>query len=252
MTVRSTFDATGSRFLVTGAGGVIGRTLVRRIAAVGGTVIAILRDGAAPQGWPDGVITRIVDLSDARSVAELLDDGELADLDVIVNNAGYTTLRAPLLDTTLEEIDAIHAVNVRAPVLISQHAVRYWRAAGRGGSIVNLSSPGAVRAHDDQAVYDGSKGAIDALTRAMAVEWGAYGVRVNALAPARVVGAERISVTDAPLGWSASASDVADAVLWLASDAAGIVSGQIIALDGGLLARLRPGLLPGATGRGHA
>lgn len=241
--VRGRFDATGMRFLITGASGIIGRALVRRVVAAGGTAIAVVRRPRAVEDIP-GVITRVADLSEKQGLEHLLRDPELADIDVLVNNAGHTALRDSLLDTSPESIDLIHAVNVRAPVMLAQHVVRCWRASGRSGSIVNLSSPGAARAHEDQAVYDGSKGAIEALTRAMAVEWGPYSVRVNALAPARVVGDERVAVGDAPLGVSTSADDVADAVLWLASDAAGVITGQVLALDGGLLARLRPAALP--------
>lgn len=240
--IRCGFDARGARFLVTGAAGLIGRDLVQTFTAAGGVVVAVdsnepaLLDAA--KHWPSSVSVIIADLADPAAISELAADPRIRDLDVLVNNAAITYLRHPLLDTSATDLDLVLAVNVRAATLLSQLVVSQWRSRGATGCIVNMSSPGAARAHENQAVYDASKGAVEALTRAMAVEWGSLGVRVNALAPASVQG-RRAPVDDAPLGWSATGRDVADAVLWLASDAAGIVSGQVIALDGGLLARLR-------------
>lgn len=250
-TTRVRFDASGVRFVVTGAAGLVGRALVARLAEVGAEVTAldrtadVLRD--ASEEWPSRVATVIADLSDAEAVAGLADHPGVRNADVLINNAAVTHLTTPLLDTTVADLDAISNVNVRATTLLSQIVVRRWRDDCRSGCIVNMSSPGATRAHDNQAAYDGSKGAIEALTRAMAVEWGALGVRVNALAPARVQ-RERQPVTDAPLGWTSTGRDIADAALWLVSDAAAVVTGQVIALDGGLLARLRPGGLDSTEG----
>ena len=239
---RCEFNAEGVRFLVTGAAGLVGRALVERFASAGATVIAVDRTeqllDAVAADWPAHVGTLAVDLSDAESVERLRDHPYLTDIDVLVNNAAVTHLRSSLLDTSAAELDLIHAVNVRAVTLLSGLVVSKWRESDTSGCIINLSSPGATRAHENQAAYDGSKGAIEALTRAMAVEWGAYGVRVNALAPAQVQD-HRLAVGDAPLGWASTGRDVADAALWLVSDAATIVTGQVIALDGGLLARLR-------------
>ena len=239
---RCSVDAAGLRFAVTGAAGLIGRRLVANFAAAGAEVLALdhaeesLTDAA--QRWPSTVRPIVVDLADPVAIERLADDPDFGAVNVLVNNAAVTYLRDPLLDTTATTLDLIHAVNYRATVLLSQLVVRRWQAVGISGCIINISSPGAARAHEDQAAYDASKGAIEAITRAMAVEWGRLGVRVNALAPASV-GDGRRAVTDAPLGWSATGDDVAAASLWLASDAAVIVTGHVLALDGGLLARLR-------------
>lgn len=240
--IKTNFDAHGSRILVTGAGGLIGRTLVTKFSTLGAQVIAVDRNTeileSAAQHWPNEVLTLAVDLADAESVVLLKNHPYLTEIDVLVNNAAITQLRSSLLETAPADIDLIQAVNVRAVIMLSQIMVRHWITSARGGCIVHLSSMGASRAHENQGVYDSSKGAIDTLTRVMAVEWGKYGIRINALAPA-AVSEVRQPVTDAPLGWASTGLDIANAILWLASDAAMVVTGQIIALDGGLLSRLR-------------
>lgn len=233
-------DLSGAIILITGAAGLVGRGLADAAIEAGARVIAVDRtpELLAEAAFPEAVTPIALDLRDVSAIDELAGHPLLAKVDVLVNNAAVTTVRHALVDIPAADVDAILEVNVRACVLLSRTLVRGWISRSAPGVIVNISSPGALRAHDDQAVYDASKGAIDALTRAMAVEWGAHDVRVNAVAPAAVA-RDRRPAGDVPLGRGAGVDDVAAAVLWLASPSAEMVTGQVLAVDGGLLAQLR-------------
>ncbi len=149
--------------------------------------------------------------------ADLADDEELAELirhvlepshcTILVNNAACLSADKPFLDTTDDDWDTAFAVNVRAVGILSREAIRAWTTSGRPGRIVNISSVGAQRAHRATVIYDATKGAIDALTRALAVEFGPDGIRVNAVAPAAVqrgvhVGRERRRTSPRPFSTS--------------------------------------------------
>jgi 3-oxoacyl-[acyl-carrier protein] reductase len=235
------FDCRGERVLVTGAAGLIGRTLVSRFAAAGAEVFAVDRDeeGLGVFGASPGVTVVAGDL--ARE--EVADDvfarlGRAGGVDVLVNNAAITGYRVPFIDLGAAVWDEVVAANLRTVYLLSARAARYWRSAGRGGSIISLSSPGASRAHEDQSVYDVTKAGIEALSRAIAVELGGAGVRANCIAPASVVGEPR-PAADLPSGRTTSPDEVADAALFLASPASAQLNGHTLHVDGGLLSRLR-------------
>jgi 3-oxoacyl-[acyl-carrier protein] reductase len=236
-----TFDYTGERVLVTGAAGLIGRALVHRFADAGADVLAVDVDAdglkvfdAVPRvATMTGDLSR-EDVADAV-FARLVRDGGL---DVLVNNAAMTELRTPFIDIDADVWDAVIAANLRSAYLLSVRAVRHWRDAGRGGTIVSMSSPGGSRAHDDQSAYDVTKAGIEALSRAIAVELGGLGIRANCIAPASVVGEIR-PATDIPAGRTTAPEEVADAALYLASPAAAQLNGHVLRVDGGLHARLR-------------
>ena len=236
------FDYTGDRVLVTGAAGLIGRTLVSRFAQAGAEVLAVDRDADRLAKTCEGVPRAAAlagDLSQepfADEVFAMLD--QRGGLDVLVNNAAVTHFRVPFEQITSDIWDEVLAANLRSVYLLSVRAVRRWRASGRGGAIVSLSSPGASRAHEDQSAYDVTKAGIEAISRAIAVELGSYGIRANCIAPASVVGEPR-PATDLPSGRTTSPDDVADAAMFLASPAAAQINGHALFVDGGLLARLR-------------
>ncbi|TDC49140.1 SDR family oxidoreductase [Actinomadura sp. KC345] len=235
------FDFTGERVLVTGAAGLIGRALVHRFADAGAGVLAVdvdaeglkVFDGAPRVDAMPGDLAR-EDVADAVFDRLRRDGG----LDVLVNNAAMTELRTPFIDIDAEVWDAIIAANLRSAYLLSVRAARYWRDNGRGGAIVNMSSPGGSRAHDDQSAYDVTKAGMEALSRAIAVELGGIGIRANCVAPASVVGEVR-PATDIPAGRTTAPEEVADATLFLASPAAAQFNGHVLRVDGGLHARLR-------------
>jgi 3-oxoacyl-[acyl-carrier protein] reductase len=237
------FDYWGERVLVTGAAGLIGRALVCRFAGAGADVLAVDRD-------PEG-LTAVKGVPRVTTVAGDLAREDFADeifariertggLDVLVNNAAITWHRLPLIDIDADVWDEVIAANLRSVYLLSVRAARHWRDARRGGVIINLSSPGATRAHENQSAYDVAKAGMEALTRSIAVELGEAGVRAVCVAPASVVGDVR-PTTDLPSGRTTAPEEVADTALFLASPAAGQFNGSTLFIDGGLLARLRTG-----------
>ena len=242
MTIR--FD--GQRVLVTGAGKGIGRAIAHALADAGATVIALSRSAADLARLREEIACETIacDLSDtaaARAAAE-----RAGSVDLLVNNAGISVPQS-LLDTTAEAFDRTMAVNVRAALLVSQVVARDWIARRHPGAIVNLSSQASQAALADHASYCASKGALDALTRVMALELGPHGIRVNALNPTVTLtpmgemawsdpAKSGPMLAKIPLGRFARPEDIADAVVFLLSGRATMISGACVPVDGGFLA----------------
>jgi 2-keto-3-deoxy-L-fuconate dehydrogenase len=220
------------RALVTGAGSGIGAAVARRLAADG---LDVVRADARDPG-EGGVI---LDVRDEAQVAPAM-----RDLDVLVNVAGIgSTTTAP--DTPLEVWDDVFAVNARGTFLCCKHAIPGMAARG-GGSIVNIASVGALVGLRNRAAYCASKGAVVALTRALAVDHVADGVRVNAVCPGTVdspwvrrlveESGEALEALRArqPMGRLGTTEEIADAVAYLVS--AEFATGTILTIDGGLTA----------------
>jgi 2-keto-3-deoxy-L-fuconate dehydrogenase len=228
----------GKRALVTGGGSGIGAAVARRLAAEGAEVIVA---DLSPAAVADelGVQAVVLDVRDEEQVADAL-----ADLDVLVNVAGIgSTTNAP--ETTLEVWENVFAVNARGTFLCCKHAIPGMAARG-GGSIVNVASVAGLVGLRNRAAYCASKGAVISLTRALAVDHVADGIRVNAVAPGTVdspwvrrlvedVG-ESLDALRArqPLGRLGTPEGIADAVAYLA--AAEFVTGSVLVIDGGLTA----------------
>ncbi len=173
-------------------------------------------------------------------------DQKLGRLSVLVNNAGIVDRAARVDELSLERIERMLAVNVTGSILCAREAVKRMstRHGGAGGSIVNLSSIAAKLGAPGQYVdYAAAKGAIDVFTIGLSKEVGAEGIRVNGVRPGVIKTeihasggdpgrAERIGVT-APLGRAGEAEEIANAILWLASDEAAYVSGAILDVSGG-------------------
>jgi 2-keto-3-deoxy-L-fuconate dehydrogenase len=220
------------RALVTGAGSGIGAAVARRLAADG---LDVVRADARDPG-EGGVI---LDVRDEAQVAPAM-----RELDVLVNVAGIgSTTTAP--DTPLEVWDDVFAVNARGTFLCCKHAIPGMAARG-GGSIVNIASVGALVGLRNRAAYCASKGAVVALTRALAVDHVADGVRVNAVCPGTVdspwvrrlvdESGETLETLRArqPMGRLGTTEEIADAVAYLVS--AEFATGTILTIDGGLTA----------------
>jgi 3-oxoacyl-[acyl-carrier protein] reductase len=241
---RAEFDYSGERVVVTGAAGLIGRALVSRFAGAGAEVLAVDRDADglkvfADKAFPGSVSTLAADLAEEEAAEEVFARLDAAGgLDVLVNNAALTEYRTAFIDIDTATWDAVMGANLRSAYLLSVRAVRRWRDAGRGGAIINMSSPGGARAHEDQSAYDVTKAGLEALARAIAVELGGLGIRANCIAPASVVGGIR-PTTDIPSGRTTTPEEVAEAALFLASSAASQINGHVVRVDGGLHARLR-------------
>jgi NAD(P)-dependent dehydrogenase (short-subunit alcohol dehydrogenase family) len=238
----------GRRALVTGASRGIGAAVAAGLAAAGADVVLSGRDRAALTSVAESLPTRTAvipaDLADAAAVEALaaaaLDafDG----LDVLVNNAGIT-FPERAADLTVAAWDATLAVNLRAPALLGAR-IGAAMAADGGGSIVNISSLAGLRALPEHYAYSASKAALNMATKVLALELGPAGVRVNAVCPTVVLtemgqqvwGEQEKAapmLARIPLGRFGVPADVADAVVWLASDASAMVNGAEIPLDGG-------------------
>ncbi len=233
--------------VVTGGAKGIGLATVRRFAALGDEVVALGRDRTALDRAPGRGV--VCDVTDEGAVAATID--ALGPVDVLVNNAGMAE-SAPLQRTTLESWRAHFEVNATGAFLCLRAVAGAMRSRG-AGAVVNVASTAGRTGSPYTAAYTASKHALVGLTRAAAAELGPKGVRVNAVCPtfvrteltarsvARIVDSTQRSAQEAeaalasasPLGRLLEPEEVADAIVWLASDAAGAINGQAIVIDGG-------------------
>jgi 3-oxoacyl-[acyl-carrier protein] reductase len=238
----------GKVAIVTGAGGGIGRGIAARFAEEGARVVVNDVNEATARAVADEVdgLAVAADVSSAADVERLFDSAisELGGVHVLVNNAGLIDVERHFLDADEAWWDRVIAVNLKGQFLCAHRAAQ-WMARNGGGAIVNLSSGGARAAHRGMVAYDASKGGVEAMTRAMALDLGPYGIRVNAIAPGSIdvrgftpeQAAEKGETI--PLGRVGYPDDVAGPALFLASDDARYVTGVAISVDGGLIAQQR-------------
>lgn len=274
MNISARFDSIVGRYpelkgqvaVVTGAAKGIGQGIAIRLAAEGMRIVAGDIDGDAlattvgslrEQGAT--VLGFHGDLSQTEEIDRLFHETleTLGTVDLLVNNAADLNRRR-LLDEHEELLERQLATNVRGPYVCSQRAAAIMREAG-GGAIIHISSVGALRAHHRGFPYDVTKGAINAMTMAMAVDLGEYGIRVNAIGP----GVTRTYLTEAsttpadrrateagiPLQRSGTVDDIGALVAFLSSSEASYITGQVIYVDGGITAQLSP-RGPGALEKG--
>ena len=254
----------GKIALVTGGRGGIGRAICARFVREGASVYAAdLSEGGSLAGDGTGEFLKL-DVSDEISVTQAIGAVREAHgrLHILVNAAGIE-IEKTIEETTLEEWNRSFAVNVTGTFLTSKHALPLMRAAAKGGataSIINFGSYDGFIADPGLAAYCATKGAVHALTRAMACDHGPEGIRVNAVCPGYVDtpmlqsffagdgsggGGKTIdqlqqAVRDVhPLRTYGTPEDIANLVNWLASDEARYASGQLWVLDGGLSAQVQ-------------
>lgn len=241
----------GKVALVTGAGGGFGEGIARVFAREGARLVcADLRADAAERVAAEtGGIAIAGDVSRSGDVAQMvaLCTERLGGLDIVVNNAGTTHRNRPMLEVDEAMFDRIYAVNVKSLYWMAQAAVPVFRAQGRGGSIVNISSTAGLRPRPGLVWYNGTKGAVNIITQSMAAELAPDRIRVNAICP--VMGAtglleEFMGAPDTPenrarflgtipLGRMSTPADIANACLWLAEEASEFITGVLLPVDGG-------------------
>jgi NAD(P)-dependent dehydrogenase (short-subunit alcohol dehydrogenase family) len=236
-------DLTGRVALVIGGTRGIGEAIVRRLAEAGARVATMGRTADEKADGETMVLAGDVSLkADVdRLVARVV--GRFGTIDVLVNCAGVVR-RKPVIETTEEDWDFIHDVNVKGVFLACRAVAPVMRKAGRG-RIVNITSAAAELALMNRAAYCASKAAVMQLTRCLALEWGPYGITVNAVGPgitetpltrgyleADPVRRQKM-IDKLPVGRLGGPGDMAGAVHFLASDLAGYVTGQTIYVDGG-------------------
>ncbi len=243
--------AAPQRVLVTGGSSGIGRAMVEAFLDAGARVHVADLSGPAP----DGAGMTTTDVSDEGSVAALFTNvaADLGGLDVLCNNVGIAGPTGPVEDLGVADWDATMAVNVRSMFLLCRGAVPLLRAAG-GGAILNTSSTAGLVGYPMRSPYAASKWAVVGLGATLAMELGEFGIRVNTLCPGsvggdrmdRVIAAEAAATGTDPdairTGYEDQVSmrtfvegrDIAAMAVFLASPAARYVTGQAIAVDGGL------------------
>jgi 2-dehydro-3-deoxy-D-gluconate 5-dehydrogenase len=238
------FSLRGRGALVTGAARGLGEAMARALADAGADVAVVDLEKV------DAAVSKQADLSalTPESAAELIGwaRAELGDLSVLVNNAGAIR-RAPAVEIAAGDWQAVLALNLTAPFLLSQAFARPLLAEGARGSIVNVVSMNSFHGGMHVAAYTASKHGLLGLTRALANEWTGQGIRVNGIAPGYMETEltralredERYDALLArmPSGRWGTPADVAGAVVFLASEASGYVSGGFIGVDGGYLSR---------------
>jgi 3-oxoacyl-[acyl-carrier protein] reductase len=239
--------------IVTGAAHGIGRAIALRFGSEGAQVIVndissegvkatvrtiVERGGSAMAG--------VADVSDKSQVDRLFDEAleRFGTVDVLVNNAGLIDVERHFLEADEAWWDRVLRVNLKGVFLCSLRAAHIMARQHRG-VIISMSSGGATRSHRGMAAYDASKGGIEALTRAMALDLAPYGVRVNALVPGSIdtqgmnPETKRERGKTMPLGRVGEPEDLAGPAVFLASDDASYITGHILVVDGGLLAQQR-------------
>jgi NAD(P)-dependent dehydrogenase (short-subunit alcohol dehydrogenase family) len=239
----------GKIALVTGAGHGIGRAVAERFAAEGAHVIVNdldqRRASEAAEAIP-GAIAIAADVSSKQQVDAMFDAvlARFGTIDILVNNAGNIHAARHFLEADEAWWDGLLGVNLKGAFLCSYRAAQVM-VRKHSGVIINMSSGGATRAHRGNVAYDASKGGIEAMTRAMALDLAPYGVRVNAIVPGLIrtydiddaTAAERGQVV--PLGRLGDPEDMAGPTVFLATDDARYITGTTLVVDGGVLVQQR-------------
>ncbi|MET0389752.1 MAG: SDR family oxidoreductase [Polyangiales bacterium] len=248
----------GKIALVTGGGGGIGRVTAHAYAREGAKVAVVDIDAAAAQKVADAIaadggeaIGLATDVTSSAQVAAMVEQivARFGRLDIAFNNAGIDIEHEPLAKASEDTFDKLMNVNVKGVWLCMKHEIAQMLKQGGGGAIVNTSSIGGLIGAARQPIYGATKHAVLGLTKAAGIEYGRKGIRINAVCP----GIIRTEMTDRaiardprraayidqahPIGRIGEPEDIANAVVFLSSDAAAFVIGHALPVDGGFTAR---------------
>jgi NAD(P)-dependent dehydrogenase (short-subunit alcohol dehydrogenase family) len=235
--------------LITGGTSGIGRATANKLAQLGFHVVVVGRNAErgtktvdairAMGGKADFISSELRDGPSARAVAKRALELGNGHVDVLINNAGIYPF-GPTHEMTEEQFDSVYSLNVKAPYFLVAELAPLMAQKGKG-AIVNLSTMAADYGAPGMSLYGSSKAAINLLTKTWAAEYGPRGVRVNAVSPGptRTEGTEAMGegveqlASQAPAGRPATADEIAEAIVFLATDRASFIYGAKLAVDGG-------------------
>lgn len=242
------FRLDGRRALISGASSGIGLAAAAALAEAGAEVTLVARRAAELRAVCDAITARggaaraqVLDITDLAAAGAFL--AAEPPFEILVNAAGLAR-HSPALATTPADYDAAMALNLRAAYFLTRGVAARLIAAGRPGSLINISSQMGHVAGPDRAVYAATKHGLEGMTKAMAIEWGPHGIRVNTLCPTfiRTPLAEQTLRDPARLAWILAkiklgrvgeVTDIMGPVVFLASDAAALITGTALMVDGG-------------------
>ena len=242
------FHLAGKRALITGASSGIGRACAVALAEYGAAVTLAARradqleeTAAHLRGLGQTADVLVMDVGDVETTKDAV--ARHGPFDILINSAG-TARHSKAIDTTSEDFDAVMNVNLRGAYFLSQAVAKGLIAAGRPGSLINISSQMGHVGGTDRAVYCASKFAVEGFTKAMAIELGAHNIRINTICPTFILTeltqptfedpGKRAWVLDKiKLGRVGKVQDIMGAAVYLASDAAALVTGTAVMIDGG-------------------
>lgn len=242
------FRLTGRRALVAGGSSGIGLACAVALAEAGAEVTVAARNLAKVQTVVEqmtaaGLSARamVMDVADvAATETAVLSEGPF---DVLVNSAGLA-IHAPAIETTIDDFDAVANINIKGAYFLTRAVAKGLLVAGKPGSLINITSQMALVGGIDRAVYCASKHAVEGFTKAMAIEWGKQGIRVNTLGPTFIRtplteqtfnNPDRVAwiMEKIKLGRVGEVTDMMGPIVYLASDASGLMTGAHLSLDGG-------------------
>ncbi len=239
------------RAIVTGAASGFGEGIARAYAAEGAKVLCADMNlaGAQRVAGEIGGVAAGGDVSRETDVAAMVAAAISAwgGIDIVVNNAGTTHRNKPILEVNEAEFDRVYAVNVKSVFWMVRACVPVMQQAGKGGSIINISSTAGIRPRPGLTWYNSTKGALNTATQAMAQEFARDNIRVNAVCPVmsatglltEFMGTEDTPANRArfvatiPLGRMSTPADIANACVWLGEDASAFITGVLLPVDGG-------------------